>query len=206
MIITDIKQGRENKLHVYIDGEYTFTVTDEICYRYDLKKGCEISVEELDELNEKYIFSKAKNKALSLLSSRDHSEYELRQKLRRQFAEDAVDYALGELERMFLIDDERFASAYAAELQRNRKFSHRRIEQELYAKGISREVAARALEELPEDAQSQIYEIIDRKYKNSIADEKGVRRAVAALARLGYSYGDIYSVIKEYSEEFDYED
>ena len=57
------------------------------------------------------------------------------------------------------------------------------------------------LEELDPDPREHIEIIIERKYKKALTDEKGKRRAVAALQRMGYSWSDINAVIGEYEEE-----
>ena len=61
------------------------------------------------------------------------------------------------------------------------------------------------LEQLDFD-DDRILDVIRRKYKNCLADEKSRRRAVNGLMRLGYSFGEIkdaFSVLGE-SEEFSF--
>ena len=50
------------------------------------------------------------------------------------------------------------------------------------------------------DEKDQIRLVIERKYARAILDEKGQRRAVNALARMGFRYADIKSVLREYTE------
>ena len=43
--------------------------------------------------------------------------------------------------------------------------------------------------------------LIKKKYKNALNDEKGRKRAVAGLQRMGYRYGDIKRVLNEFCDE-----
>ncbi|HPN84672.1 MAG TPA: RecX family transcriptional regulator [Victivallales bacterium] len=57
-------------------------------------------------------------KAASLLCRRMHSAHELRNKLIKKFSPEAVNMAINELIRLDYLNDARFASAFAAELQK----------------------------------------------------------------------------------------
>ena len=55
-----------------------------------------------------------------------------------------------------------------------------------------------------EDNLQRIVDILEKKYYNVAHDEKVCRRAVGALQRLGYSYGDIRRALNEFCEsDFD---
>ena len=57
------------------------------------------------------------------------------------------------------------------------------------------------LEELAPDPEEKLREIVERKYRNQLGDEKGYRRTVAALQRLGYGWEDIKTVLAEFQAE-----
>ena len=51
----------------------------------------------------------------------------------------------------------------------------------------------------------RIIDLIRKKYFRYLGDEKGVRKTVAALQRLGYRWSDINSALRQYeieTEEF----
>ena len=50
------------------------------------------------------------------------------------------------------------------------------------------------------DPEEKLREIVARKYQRQLQDEKGYRRTVAALQRLGYGWEDIKSVVEEFRE------
>ena len=56
------------------------------------------------------------------------------------------------------------------------------------------------LEEISFDSE-KLTDIIRRKYLSKMTDEKGRKKAVDALIRLGYSYGEIRDALKEIDDE-----
>ena len=75
------------------------------------------------------------------------------------------------------------------------------IKYKLIQKGIDKDLAEEIIEQLEIDPQQNIRDVIEKKYAKNLSDEKGKRRCVMGLQRLGYSYSDINSVIREYIED-----
>ena len=96
----------------------------------------------------------AVNTAVRMLTRRDHSRYEVRQKLKqRGFGPEEIRAAVAECERFNYIDDERTAQVYIGQLVR-RGFGFRRIAIELKKKGLQ----GRNIEEILEQQQVEIDE------------------------------------------------
>lgn len=201
MIITDVVPKRKRLSALYIDGEFALKIDTEAFLASRFKIGGEITDEELKELIETSNEKRAKEKALWLISYRDHSKKELAEKLRRDADEDAALKAVERMEELGLIDDEKYARRYAEELINVRHLSVRGARYKLTEKGIDRELADEILEEFDPDPREHISIIIERKYRKVLTDEKGKRRTVAALQRMGYSWSDINAVIGEFIEE-----
>ena len=144
-----VQQGKKDKIHILIDGEYKTTVDSLYFGTCGYRNGQELDDEELDAFLSAINVRRAFNKAANLLSYRDHSEREIRTKLRTAgFDDEAISAAVRRLFELRMLSDERFAEMYANELQRRKKFSTRRILQELSLKGIDRETAQNAVEAL----------------------------------------------------------
>lgn len=95
--------------------------------------------------------SSAQQKALELLSHREHSTWELRQKLlNRQFPPAEVDQALQTLQQGGLQSDERYAQALV-DVRRNRGYGPVRIEKELRQHRIEGEIIQQVLQ--PQDGE-----------------------------------------------------
>jgi regulatory protein len=92
--------------------------------------------------------------AVRLLARRDHTRYEIRQKLKRRgFGSDEILAAVAECERLNYIDDERTARVYIGQLVR-RGFGFRRIAIELKKKGLQ----GRRIEDILEQQRAEIDE------------------------------------------------
>ncbi len=80
-----------------------------------------------------------------------------------------------------------------------KKYGKRRIEQELYRKGVDRDIISEVLEETDFE-ESELVALIERKYSRYLGDEKGIQKTVNSLLRMGYSYGEIRSALNEIKE------
>lgn len=202
MKITAVEPRRKQMCALFIDGEYVMNLDAQTLIENRFDVGREIDDDELKEIIEKSSERRAKEKALWLISYRNHSEKELFDKLRRDFDEDSAQKAVDRMQELGLINDGEFAKAYARKLVYGKKMSLRAAEFELHRKGIDNITAEQVLSDLEYDAQTQIIEFISKKYRN-IEDEKVRRRAVAALQRKGYGWDDIKQAIESMSGDFD---
>lgn len=130
----------------------------------------------------------AVDRAVKLLSLRDHSEGELREKLYAAGYPDAVtDKVLEKLETMELVDDEAFADSWVQ--SRAHRHGRRRIERELTQKGVSRETAHQAVSQLSDDDQLQDAVRLVSKFlgrTHGAWDRSLYQRTLSMLARHGY--------------------
>ena len=200
MVITAVEPRRKQMCALFIDGEYVMNLDAQTLIENRFDVGREIDDDELKEIIEKSGERRAKEKALWLISYRSHSEKELFDKLRRDFDETSAQKAVSRMAELGLINDEEFAKAYARRLVYGKKLSAKAAEYELLRKGIDKPTAEQVIGELDYDAQAQIIDFINRKYKN-ISDEKIKRRAVAALQRKGYGWDEIKSALETIESE-----
>ena len=203
MELTAAEPRRKNLTQLYLDGEPGPKVDTEVFLLSRLKPGDQLTQEELSELMERSDARRAREKALYLLEHRSHSKRELTEKIARTAASrEAAQAAADRLEEIGLIDDKAFAESYARELFLRKRFGALRVRQELSRKGIDRElidqVMAPYLEE--DTGEENIALVLAKRYPLWREDEKIRRRAVAALQRLGYSYGQIRAVMGQPEE------
>lgn len=194
-----VKKGNGDKIHLHIDSEYFMTVDEAYFVSLGLKDGYDIDESCLAELREKISCRRVYNQAVSILSRRDHSCKELEEKLKSRGMGEYSRYAVSRLVEQGYLDDERFAASYSRELIRLKGYGRRRVEQELYRKGIDRDIICAVLDEC-EFPSERLTELIERKYSKYLDNEKGVNKTVNALLRLGYSYGEIKDSLKEIAD------
>ncbi len=201
MIITDIVSKRKKLSALYIDGEFAVKIDSETLIASPFSVGSEISDEQLKQLIDDSDEKRAKEKALWLLSSRDHSSRELETKIKKTSGAAAAEKAVRRMEELGLVDDEKFARRYAEELINVKHLSVKGAKYKLLEKGIDRDLADLILEEMAPDPREHIELLIEKKYSRYLADEKGRRKTVAALQRIGYSWSDIKAVMSNYLED-----
>lgn len=196
-----IKEGKAKKIHIYIDEEYRATVDSDYWYSEKFRNYKEINEEELTELLNAVSFRRAYNKGLDFLSRRPYGTKELVKKLcekghEKEYAEKACERLL----ELGLLNDEEYARILANDLSERKNYSTKRIKQELGFRGVSRDIIENTIDLLDNDPVPRIIILIKKKYINKINDEKGRKRTVDALLRLGYSYSDIKSALNSITD------
>ena len=138
----------------------------------------------------------AKARALKILERRDVSRKMLLDKLAEKGvaeadAEEVADWLCG----LGVVNDERFAGLvvrhYAA-----KGYGERRIREELYRRGIDRELWDAALEELT-GSDERLDRLIGTKLRGDISPEN-LQRTQNYLLRRGYSWEDIREATERY--------
>lgn len=195
------KPGNGNKVHVYIDGEYTLTLYDDFWYRSGYSEGDEISEDELASLKEEAGFRSAYEKGIKYLSMRAYSERELYNKLKMKFGDDASRRAVDKMLRLGYINDEEFCREYAKYLFDVKKYDIKRISYELKSKGIDSEIADNTLKTLDNEPIQRIIDMLRSKYERNLETEKDRKRLVNRFIRMGYSYCDIKDAFYEVGVE-----
>ena len=200
MLITAIEPRRKGLSALFIDGEFAMDLDTQALLENRFDVGRDISDEELKEMIELSNERRAKEKALWLISYRSHSKKELKDKIRRTCDEASAEKAVERMEELGLVNDEEYARLFARKLLIQKRMAYRAAMLEMSRKGIDKETAEQALDEVDADCRENIRYIIEKKYRD-IGDEKIKRRAVAALQRLGYGWDDIRAVLSEYEED-----
>ncbi len=204
-----VKEGKANKIHIYVDEEYRATVDSDYWYSEKYRNYKEINEEELTELLDSVSFRRAYNKGLDYLSRRPYGTKELIKKLcEKGHEKEASQKACERLLELGLLNDEEYARILSDDLINRKNYGIKRVKQELAYRGISREIIENTVDSLDNDTENRIILVIKKKYLNKLDDEKGRKRAIDGLMRLGFSYSDIKSAlnqIAEFTEEEYYE-
>ena len=196
-MIIKSKVGNGNKVHVYIDDEYVLTVYDDFWFQFGFKDGETITEEELASLKEEAGFRLAYEKGLDLLTRRSYAKKELFYKLKTKYGDETSKRAIEKLSYFGYLNDEEFAKMYSKYLLETKKFDVRRISTELKLKGIDREIIENVTKTLDNEPIQRIIEMLSIKFPNGFKDEKIKKRFIAKLQRMGYSWSDIKSALRE---------
>ena len=200
MEITALEPRRHRLVQLFLDGEPAVKLDEETAA--SLRPGQQLSDEELHELIARSDAVRAKEKALYLLEHRPHSKRELEDKLARTVGREAAGHAAGRMEELGLIDDADYAHRLAEDLAR-KGFAAPRIRQELLRRGIGRELAAGEAERAAAAPEDALHSLIERRFARQLGEEKGRRRAVAALQRMGYRWEEIKAALRRYGADIE---
>ena len=143
--------------------------------------------------------SRARHSALRLLARREHSQYELRRKLKaRGYGERLVDELLAELITERLLSDTRYDEAMVTN-RASRGYGPLRICMELRVRGVADGIVDKVLQEAEVDWDERLRHTYDRKY-GGIAVESFKTWASRAqfLNNRGFSVDAIRRVIGNY--------
>ena len=144
----------------------------------------------------------AYNYALNLLGARPYSTSALRKKLiQREYEPSDADHAIGRLVDNGLLDDRKYAEQFARSNMITTGASKRRVQQDLYRKGIKGELATNAIANVIEQEEIDPEAVIERVAKKKLAQLGDLeplvirRRLFAFLARRGYELEEIKAVV-----------
>jgi regulatory protein len=148
---------------------------------------------------------RVKEKAMSLLSKRMYTERGLYDKL-CAFTDDeeAAWDAILRMRELGLLDDLDYSRRYMADCMNLKGYSLARAKQQLRQKGVHPDTIDEAAEGFDSAQEPLIARIILRRYMNALSTTEGKHKTIAALARRGFGYSDIRTVIENLLEDENY--
>ncbi len=200
-VITLVEPQKKNpeRFNVFIDGEFAFGASSDVIVSERLIKGKTISPAELEKILSETVIGNLLEKVYRFLSFRSRSSKEVRDYLaklsyRRTFqGEEKIspvvsDLIIKRLTKNGLIDDLEFARAWT-ESRRNRLKGKIVINQELFEKGISREIIETVMSD-ETDEQTLASLALEKKAKafRSVPESDLFRKSLEFLLRRGFSY------------------
>ena len=144
----------------------------------------------------------AYNYALNLLGARPYSSSALYRKLiQKQYSAADANDAIRRLVDNGILDDKKYAEQYARSKILTTGVSKRRLQQDLYRKGIKGDIATNAIANVLEQEEIDPAVVIERVAKKKLAQLGDLeplvlrRRLFAFLARRGYDVDEIKAVV-----------
>lgn len=198
MRVSDIKQQvkRKDRYSVFVDGKYSFALSESGLLGSGLSVGQELSDEELKSLKDLSSEDKAVYRVLDLIARRPRSEGEIKDYLKRKkYSEEEITKILNVLSEKGYIDDEDFAKRWVASRHLLKPISKRKLRLELMQKKIAGEIINDVLEDTEVDEKETIRELIEKKRKQTRYQD--AQKLMQFLIRQGFNYSDVKSVFEE---------
>lgn len=195
MVVTGIGESsrKDGRFVVELDGVAGPTVSIEIVERLGLRVGAVVDAAKLALLESEAAALGTYDRALNLLAFQARSARELRRRLVQKGEDPALaDAAVARLVERGLLDDADFARQLTRSKVLGAGASKRRVQQELFKKGVARDTADAAIAEVFEDEQVDEQALVDeaaRKKARSLSKldpETRRRRLYGFLARKGH--------------------
>ena len=211
MLVTDIKLQvkNPNRVSVYLDGRYSFSLTVDQLASFNFKKGDDLSLEEVEAYKDESSYGKLKAVALDYLLLRTRSKKEFRDYLFRKTlstydkkGKKIIKYTDVQAKRVYehflntkYLDDEFFAKTWVENRNLKKGVSKKKLYQELKQKGIEDHVSDQALRASSRDDLGELKKVLAKKAGRYKGDDN---KLIRYLASLGFNYEDI----KKATEEF----
>ncbi len=204
MIITSIERNESNnKYDIFIDGEYFFSVSDEIFYSLGLYEKKEMTAKELDYIRKTALFKEAKYTAIKYISTRNRTARDITSKLRscgydNEIILEVIDY----LTTNSYVNDQQFARKYIIDRLKFNPKSKNMLGFELERKGIQRNIIEDTLNQYDFHELELAINLVNKKYGKSTKnfnniDDKTKRRIVSFLLNKGFNYDIVFEALNQ---------
>lgn len=195
--VAEIRKLTGGRYLVILESGQKFSLYRKELDNCGIVEESELSEAVLDRIFNEILPGRARLRVMHLLEKMDRTEFQIREKLRQSgYPEEIIDDAVDYVKNYHYIDDLRYAQNYL-ETHAAAK-SLRQMEQDLYEKGISKDLVAQAVSEIEApDEESQIRELLKKKnYIPGQNDRKMQQKIYAFLMRRGYEASAISRVMK----------
>ncbi|WP_066507482.1 regulatory protein RecX [Abyssisolibacter fermentans] len=205
MVITNIEE--ENEIYaIYIDNEYSYTLSKDIIIEYELDINKKIGYMENMYLEKKSIDYECINKAIKKLSYSSKTQKEIYNYLiGLDYSKDLVNRIIAKLKKIGYIDDFKYAYNYITYHNKNGLKSKNMALYGLKNKGVSSDIINRVIEELEVDDYDVVMKVIKKKIRipEKIFDRKYEDKIKAFLYRKGFKINTISKAIKEFKNNIE---
>lgn len=201
------QQKDKNRINVFIDGKYRFSLDVFQVGELGIKIGKEYSEEELVALETESQFGKVYTRALEYSLSRPHSAKEVRDYLYKKTRDSRTktggvkkgvspiitQRAYDRLIERGYVNDQKFARFWVENRNLRKGASKRKMTAELRAKGVESFIIDEVLADSERSDSDELQKIITKKRTRYPDDQK----LMAYLARQGFRYDDIRTALED---------
>ncbi|MEJ5285970.1 MAG: hypothetical protein CH6_4067 [Candidatus Kapaibacterium sp.] len=204
------KKGRRDICSVEFDNGEKFDFAIDLVAKYKLSKGKKLDTNLLTDILKEQRIIEAKNIALNFVSYKQRTKFEVEQKLKQKhYTESEIQKAIEFLEDFGYLDDKKFAKDYLQFALKQKKYSLLRIKNNLFQKGLSKDVIDEVLRDLQVDSQEfeNAMNLALKKFQQLVRMNKDnpVQKVAQYLYSKGFSWEMINKVVEELpgNEEYD---
>lgn len=201
MKITQISAQQKNKdrCNIFIDGEYSFSVSTETVYKFYLKTGKELSEEEITAIKEDGERTSALNRATEYLSKAYKTRKQVKDYLlKKGYSDDAVYYTVSRLTETGYINDSEYARRYFETASKNQ--GKKLSAYKLMAKGVRKDVIDEAYEKAAVPSKENAAAVAEKYMRNKEINKENLAKTYRYLIGRGFSYDEASEAISAFKE------
>ena len=202
-IITKIEIQKRNKerVNLFLDGEYAFSISVELVYKEGLKTKDEIDSDKLKIIADHESQIRCKNSALRIIEKSWKTEKEVRDKLiLKGYEDNSINKSIEFLKEYNFINDSNYTKAFIRDKLKSQ--GSQKIKYTLIQKGISKENIDEELSNLNKESEKSTalnlakkkFDIIKKKESDNYKISGKLYRY---LISKGYEYDVTSEVVKE---------
>ncbi len=202
MRVTLLEPQKNSRSHynVHIDGEYAFSLHEDVIVRHRITVGRELDEETISCLREDQQWQRAYSDSLRMIARRPLASDEVRKRLeRKKYAREHIESVIAALISQNYIDDRQFAAAWTEQRIFSQQRGRQWVKQELAQKGIPKPLIREALERIdPEDEYETAFKLAAKRWRQTSGDDAArLRKLAAFLLRRGYSRQIAIEVVRK---------
>lgn len=200
MTVTELREISQGRFLLGFSDGSEMKVSLNTVADFSLYKDKEISDEDFSLLFSAAALAACKERALRLISLRPMSCKELFDKLRdKGEADENAAACVQWLLDLHYLDDRQYAGMLVRHCAA-KGWGRQRIKNQLYRKGLDKELWDAALAELP-DMDDTVYSLLCRKLRSDAPDRVEMKRATDSLYRRGFSWDEIKAAVNRFWED-----
>jgi regulatory protein len=195
MKIDRVSRKDEKNVSVYFDNGERLILSEDTFYGSGLRKDDEISEDRFSFFIEQNLLYHIKQRALSFLARRFHSERELLIKLKQKsYEEKLIKIVLNELKEKSFIDDQVFTNHFIEEKLKKKRWGKNKIRAALFSKGVSSSIIDDVLQSFDseEDQNEAALALAKKKFENlklrETDSKKLKQKIISFLLSRGFDY------------------
>lgn len=197
----EIQKRNKERVNLFLDGEYAFSLSAELVYKEGLKTNDEIDSEKLKILVEHENLIRCKNSALRIIEKSYKTEKEVRDKLiLKGYEDNSINKSIEFLKEYNFINDSNYTKAFIHDKLNSQ--GSQKIKYKLIQKGISKEIIAEELSNLDKGNEKKVAFNIAKKKLDIIKKKENDNYKVSGklyryLISKGYGYDVTNEIVKE---------
>ncbi len=208
--VTAVESQKKNpkKFNVFLDGVFAFGADEDLVVGQRLVVGKAFTTSDVERLLFESEVGKLMERMYALFNIRQRSEQEVRRYLKNlsfkrkikdqeEISESAIELLINKLKQKRLLSDAEFAKAWME--SRAKKYGVNRIKQELYKKGIDRQLIEEVISgERMENSEQVARKLLEKKLERwkSLTPMELKKKAFDFLLRRGFEYSQVKSIIE----------